>query len=54
MRNDPHLQRRPANHQPLTPLDFLERTVNAFPKTATGNIQKFLLRQMAREEAARR
>lgn len=32
MRNDPHLQRRLANHQPLTPLDFLERTVNAFPE----------------------
>jgi len=32
MRLDPHLQRRPANHRPLTPLDFLERAVAAFPE----------------------
>ncbi|MBX9454979.1 MAG: AMP-binding protein [Rhizobium sp.] len=31
MRNDPHLAPRAANYQPLTPLDFLDRTVNAFP-----------------------
>jgi fatty-acyl-CoA synthase len=31
MRNDPHLAPRAANHQPLTPLDFLDRTVTAFP-----------------------
>jgi fatty-acyl-CoA synthase len=31
MRNDPHLAPRAANRQPLTPLDLLDRTVNAFP-----------------------
>jgi fatty-acyl-CoA synthase len=31
MRNDPHLAPREANRQPLTPLDLLDRTVNAFP-----------------------
>ncbi len=28
---DPHLAARPANHRPLTPLDFLVRALNAFP-----------------------
>ena len=31
MRDDPHLARRAANHQPLTPLDLLDRTVGAHP-----------------------
>lgn len=31
MRNDPHLAPRAANRQPLTPLDFLDRTVGAHP-----------------------
>ncbi len=28
---EPHLAPRPANHRPLTPLDSLDRTVEAFP-----------------------
>ena len=32
MRLEPHLQRRSANHRPLTPLDFLERAVSIFPE----------------------
>ncbi|MCB1486786.1 MAG: AMP-binding protein, partial [Bauldia sp.] len=31
MRLEPHLSPRPANHQPLTPVDFLIRSINAFP-----------------------
>ncbi|MDB5659696.1 MAG: acyl-CoA synthase [Cypionkella sp.] len=31
MQNDLHLARRAANHQPLTPLDFLDRALTAFP-----------------------
>jgi fatty-acyl-CoA synthase len=31
MRLEPHLERRAANHRPLTPLDFLERAVTGFP-----------------------
>ncbi len=31
MRNDPHLARRPANHRPLSPLDFLDRAVRVHP-----------------------
>lgn len=30
MRNDAHLAPRPANHQPLTPLDFLTRSAEAY------------------------
>lgn len=29
---EPHLAPRPANHRPLTPLDLLDRTVEAFPE----------------------
>jgi fatty-acyl-CoA synthase len=32
MRLDPHLERRVANHRPLTPLDFLDRAVTIFPE----------------------
>jgi fatty-acyl-CoA synthase len=32
MRLEPHLDRRDANHRPLTPLDFLDRAVGAFPE----------------------
>ncbi|MBL0374295.1 AMP-binding protein [Rhizobium sp. KVB221] len=32
MRLDPHLERRMANHRPLTPLDFLDRAVHIFPE----------------------
>jgi fatty-acyl-CoA synthase len=32
MRLEPHLARRPANHRPLTPLDFLGRAIAAFPE----------------------
>ena len=32
MRMESHLSPRAANHRPLTPLDFLERSVRAFPK----------------------
>ncbi len=31
MQNDLHLARRAANHQPLTPLDFLDRALSAYP-----------------------
>lgn len=31
MRLEPHLAPRAANHRPLTPVDFLDRTVTAFP-----------------------
>lgn len=31
MRLEPHLAPRPANHRPLTPLDFLERALAVFP-----------------------
>ncbi len=31
MRDEPHLRPRDANFQPLTPLDFLERTVSIVP-----------------------
>ncbi|MEZ5923417.1 MAG: AMP-binding protein [Hyphomicrobiaceae bacterium] len=35
MLSEPHLARRPANHQPLTPVDLLARSLEAFPeKTA--------------------
>ncbi len=32
MRIEPHLGRGMANHQPLTPLDFLRRAVESFPR----------------------
>lgn len=32
MRLDPHLERRAANHCPLTPLDFLDRAIHIFPE----------------------
>jgi fatty-acyl-CoA synthase len=32
MRLDPHLERRAANHRPLSPLDFLDRAVQTFPE----------------------
>ena len=32
MRLDAHLAPRPANHVPLTPLDLLDRTVEAHPE----------------------
>ncbi len=32
MRLEPHLAPRPANHRPLTPLDFLERALAVFPE----------------------
>ncbi|PWE54318.1 acyl-CoA synthase [Metarhizobium album] len=31
MQLDPHLSPRSANHRPLTPIDFLDRTIGTFP-----------------------
>jgi acyl-coenzyme A synthetase/AMP-(fatty) acid ligase len=51
------LPRNEANHAPLTPLSFLERSAEAvvfgeLPKTSTGKIQKFELRKQAGSAAA--